>query len=190
MTMCRSIHAVCAQIVDKLLGSEVRWPTNGNSISQDFIAASHVNFPRVAGIIDGSLIPIDAPHQNEAGFVDRHGDHSINVMVVCGPNLDFFYVNARWPGSVHDSRVLRRSSLSQQWDDGWRPFPNAVILGDSGYSLKWLITPNIPARIPRNAALDRFLSAFKSMRRMVENALGILKEKFPCETTFNIKEAK
>jgi len=103
------------------------------------------NIPRICGIVDGSLIPIDAPHQNESAFVDRNGQHSINVMVVCGPNLEFFYASARWPGSVHDSRVLRCSTLAQQWENGWRPFTNGIILGDSGYGLrKWLITPNIP----------------------------------------------
>ena len=47
--------------------------------------------------MDGSLIPIDAPTENEAAYVDRHGDHSINTMMVCGPNMEFFYVSARWP---------------------------------------------------------------------------------------------
>jgi zona occludens toxin (predicted ATPase) len=42
------------------------------------------------------------------------------------------------------------------------------------------MTPKIPIQIPRTLALERFLRAFKSTRRIVENALGIIKEKFPC----------
>lgn len=179
-TVHRCVKRVCELIPQTLLGEEVRWPTESvYAIPQHFMRVA--NFPRVAGIVDGSLIKIDAPHDDEAAFVDRNGSHSINIMVVCGPNLEFFYANARWPGSVHGARVLRCSSLAQQWDNGWRPFPNAVILGDSGYGLRrWLISPNIPAEIPRRAAVERFLRSHRSTRRLVENALGILKEKFPC----------
>lgn len=177
-TIHRCVRRVTTAIVNQIFGNEVRWPANTGSISQLFM--EHGNIPRIGGIVDGSLIPIDSPRQNEYMFVDRKGDHSINTMVICGPNLEFFYASARWPGSVHDARVLRCSTLAQQWENGWRPFPNALLLGDSGYGMKkWLITPNIPIQIPRTEAVMRFLRAFKHIRRMVENALGILKEKFP-----------
>ena len=178
-TVHRCIKRVSTLIVNVLLGDEVRWPASSYAVPQLF--SRYTRIPRIAGIVDGSLFPIDAPRVNEAAYVDRKGGHSINGMVVCGPNLEFFYASIRWPGSVHDARVLRCSSLNQKWQDGWRPFPNAIILGDSGYRLKnWLITPNIPLEIERNLALTRFLRMFKSTRRMVENSLGILKEKFPC----------
>lgn len=37
-------------------------------------------------------------------------------MLVCGPDYSFYYASARWPGSVHDNRVLRNSSLYQTWE--------------------------------------------------------------------------
>jgi hypothetical protein len=85
--------------------------------------------PQVVGCIDGALLNLDAPHLHEKWFVDRHGDHSINCMVVCGPDLKFCYASANWPGSVHDARVLRRSSLYQRMEQGWQPFPQSVLLG-------------------------------------------------------------
>ena len=100
--------------------------------------------PLVCGCVDGTLINIDAPHLSEPAYVDRHGNHSINCMVVCGPDLSFYYSYANWPGSVHDARVLRNSGLCQRMDEGWRPVPNGFILSDSAYPLKeWLITPTI-----------------------------------------------
>lgn len=179
-TIHRCVHKVCSLLVRILLGEEVRWPTvNVQTVPQRFMRVA--NFPRVAGIVDGSLIQMDSPQENELSYVDRDGNHSINAMLVCGPNLEFFYASARWPGSVHDARVIRNSSLARQWNNGWRPFPNAVILGDSGYGLQeWLMTPVIPHIIPRTPALARYLRSLKSTRRMIENAIGILKEKFPC----------
>ncbi|KAF2901497.1 hypothetical protein ILUMI_04680 [Ignelater luminosus] len=80
-------------------------------------------FPRVAGCIDGSLLLVDSPKLNEKAYVDKNGDHSTNIMEVCGPNFKFFCVTARCPGSTHDSRVMKKSSFFTQWDQNyWRPF--------------------------------------------------------------------
>lgn len=114
-TVCRVIHKVSTIIVRRLFPQKVRWPSeNLDSIPLKFRRVA--NFPRVAGIIDGTLIPTDAPTINEAAYVDRKGGHSINAMVVCGPDLQFNYASAKWPGSVHDSRVLRNSTLYQKWE--------------------------------------------------------------------------
>lgn len=100
-------------------------------------------------------------------------------MFVCGPDLSFYYVSANWPGSVHDARVLRNSTLCRRMENGWRPFEDGIILGDSAYPLKpWLIPPLY--RDPTNEAEVNFNRRHKSTRRIIENALGVLKEKFPC----------
>jgi hypothetical protein len=38
-------------------------------------------FPKVIGVIDGTQIRIKGPGENEADFVNRKGNHSINVQV-------------------------------------------------------------------------------------------------------------
>lgn len=181
-TVHNCVHKVCGTITEKLFPEFVRWPPDQNDrvqIARKF--AQESGMPEViAGVVDGTLIPVDAPHQNEEQYVDRHLQHSINGMFVCGPHLEFFYASMRWPGSVHDSRVLRNSSLAMEWDGGFRPFPGAVIIGDSAYGLKeWLISPNIPNIIPYTPAVQRYLASFKSTRRLVECAFGVIKERFP-----------
>ena len=54
--------------------------------------------------------------------------------------LDVF---ARAPGSLHDARVLQEGALFTLFQNGYKPFEDAVILADSGYpsSLPWLATP-------------------------------------------------
>lgn len=185
-TVMRAVHKVTASIVDTLFPQEVRWPDPPSAnIAVKFL--QYANFPRVAGCIDGSLIPIDAPTLNENAHVDRKGEHSINILVACGPSLQFYYASARWPGSVHDSRVLRNSSLYQQWENNFRPFPGAVLLGDSGYPLlPWLMTP-IERPGVNAVGLQRYLSRHKRTRRLVECALGGLKEKFPCLLRLRLK---
>jgi hypothetical protein len=46
----------------------------------------------VTGAVDGVLIPIDGPNVGEEAFVDRYGDHSVNVMAVCGPDSFFYFI--------------------------------------------------------------------------------------------------
>lgn len=113
-TVCRIIHRVSKAILGTLFHEYVRWPENSAHITFGFWRIA--GFPGVAGAVDGTLVPIEARHLYEKDYVDRHGQHSINAMVVCGPNHEFFYASARWPGSVHDNRVLRNSSLFQKWE--------------------------------------------------------------------------
>lgn len=85
------------------------------------------------------------PAEFEAQYVNRHHEHSINAMVVCGPQMEFFFVSSNWPGAVNDSRVLRNSSLYEAFENGFRPFPNAILLGDAIYPRKDWLLPNMPA---------------------------------------------
>lgn len=174
-TVCRSIKRCVDAINNRMFKEYVRFPDD-NLLPQKFYDLG--GMPAVAGCIDGTHVIMEAPTQNEEQFVNRHGTHSLNAMCVCGPDLYFYYVSARWPGCVHDARVLRNSALNHRFDDGWRPFPNAVLLADSAYPLKdWLIPP---ISNPLNQAEYDFNRAHKRTRRIIENAFGVLKERFPC----------
>ncbi len=126
-TVCRVLKRVTAAIVDTMFQKFVKWPENPIQVAADFYNVAE--FPSVCGVVDGTLIPIDAPSENEQFFVDRHGNHSLNAMMISGPDCTFYCVNSGWPGSVHDSRVLRRSYIGQKFEAGWRPFNGAVLLG-------------------------------------------------------------
>lgn len=62
------------------------------------------------------MIQIEAPKLHEVDYVDRHGNHSINAMLLCGPDNVFYYACVRWPGSVHDNRILKNSSLYRMFE--------------------------------------------------------------------------
>ena len=100
-------------------------------------------FPGVIGLIDGTHIRIRAPEDDPDAYVNRKKFFSFNIQVtetqvykyfviridnipltwaflyalclqvVCDNNMIFTDVLAGWPGSVHDSRVLRNSELSR-----------------------------------------------------------------------------
>ena len=98
-------------------------------------------FPEVIGAIDGTHIRIVAPREYEAEYVNRKRYHSINVQVVFDARYHITDVVAKWPGSVHDARILSQSGLNRIFELGIVP-AGCHLLGDSGYpSKKWLLTP-------------------------------------------------
>jgi len=176
-SVSRCVQRVVNAVVTHMFQNIVKWPNNIVKIPTTFLEKG--GFPSVAGCIDGTLINIDAPNLNEEQYIDRHGNHSINVTMVCGPNHEFYAVDANWPGSVHDARVLRNTNVFAAFESGWRPFPGAVLLGDSAYPLKeWLIPPR--HQNPNDETEQRFNRKHKSTRRLIECSYGILKERFPC----------
>lgn len=184
-TVCRCVHRVCYLIAVHLMPIFVKFPSNCRLIERQFYQKA--GFPHVRGAIDGTLIYVDAPSQDEPIYVGRNNKHSINVLLVSGPNNEFYYVSAKSPGSFHDARALRISSLWQQWElRQWRPDgdANALLLGDSAYPLTmWLMPPvirdaNANIRVLAQA-VPAYLAAHRKTRFIVECSIGILKEEYP-----------
>lgn len=193
-TVCRCIHRVCYLITKYIMPLYVRWPTVCRFIERDFYAKA--GFPNVKGIIDGTLIHIDAPSVGEPAYVGRDNKHSINVILVSGPQNQFFFASAICPGSIHDARAIRMSELWRRWEiEGWRPDNDngSILLGDSAYPLlNWLIPPvvrNVNARIRHLAlAIPLFERVHRKTRFIVECSIGILKEEFPSLNYFRIRD--
>ena len=55
-------------------------------------------------------------------------------MIVCGPSGRIYAVLSDAPGKFNDASIFRNSALFKLLDEQkWRPFPGAVLLGDSAY---------------------------------------------------------
>ena len=64
--------------------------------------------PTLSGPVDGTHVELHgAPLDDEYIYTNRKGKHSINVQLICNARYKITNVCARWPGSTHDSRVLR-----------------------------------------------------------------------------------
>lgn len=193
-TVCRCIHRICSLITDHLMPLFVRWPIISRAVEREFFNIA--GFPNIKGIIDGTLVHIDAPSVDEPAYVGRDNKHSFNVLVVAGPRNQFFFASAKFPGSIHDARAVRCSELWRRWEiENWRPDNDAesIILGDSAYPLtSWLIPPtvrNVNAHIHHLAqAVPTFERIHRKTRFIVENSIGILKEEYPCLNYFRIRD--
>lgn len=80
------------------------------------------------------------PSEHAEQFVNRHGDFSIATQIVVNHRGAITNLSCRWPGSLHDQRVLDESCLKQVLDRNM--LGSYYIIGDSGYGcLRNLMTP-------------------------------------------------
>ena len=143
--------------------------------------------PNVVGAIDGTHVKIKTPVENGPDYFSRYQDHDIVVQGVVDGNMIFQDVEAGYPGSMHDARVLRNSNiftLAENRDiltgppvsiggNDIRPY----LVGDSAYPLSnWLIKP-FPERTndPQEVEFNKELS---SARVKVECAFGLIKSRW------------
>ncbi|XP_069089264.1 putative nuclease HARBI1 [Pleurodeles waltl] len=84
-------------------------PVNMPSVKADLYALGHI--PHVIGAIDGTHIASITLRADEQVYRNRKGFHSMNVHMVCLADQYNSWLTARFPGSVHDSYMLRNSSV-------------------------------------------------------------------------------
>lgn len=127
------------------------------------------------GAVDGTLIRIRRPSiEREALFMSRKGYHALNCQVIANSAMKFTNVCASYPGSAHDSFIWRFCKVRQRME---RHRENTYwLLGDFGYFLEpFLLTPVLA---PQNPAEMAYILAHSRTRCVVEQTLGILKNRF------------
>ncbi|XP_063904806.1 putative nuclease HARBI1 [Zophobas morio] len=131
------------------------------------------HFPGVIGVIDCTHIRIEKPGRHGDEYINRKGWPSINVQATCNAQEMFTSVDASWPGSVHDTRVWKNSTIREVV----QKFPNASLLGDQGYGLELsLLTPYRNTDTEAKLHYNRLL---KRERCIIERCFGQVKRRFP-----------
>ncbi|CAG2256750.1 HARBI1 [Mytilus edulis] len=164
--------------LSELLPVYVKWPSEDEKreIKNDFYKMA--GFPGVIGCIDGTHVRIQRPSENEPAFINRKGYPSINVQAVCDSKGRFTNLVARWPGSTHDSHMLRTSNLRTVLERDNNGLQNGILLGDSGYACKpYLVTPYLR---PSDQSQERYNGSHCRTRVTIERAFGWWKRRFHC----------
>ena len=64
------------------------------------------NLPNTIGVIDCTHVHIQAPHERDWEYINQKGRRSINIKRVGEADLIITNCVVKWPGSVHDARIL------------------------------------------------------------------------------------
>ncbi|KAJ8915416.1 hypothetical protein NQ315_008306, partial [Exocentrus adspersus] len=134
--------------------------------------------PGIIGCLDCTHIAIVPPNSNDPAHPEK-SYHSINVQLVCDENMKILHVNARFPGSIHDSHIWSNSNIEPILRNIYRR-GNAgyYLLGDSGYPLRaWLLTPLAQPQTEEELAYN---DTHRRARSTIERCNGLLKMRFRC----------
>ena len=84
----------------------------------DFAEIELCAIPQAICAIDGTHFKILAPNNNAFEYFNRKQTYSVAMQAVVGTDLKLLDTAIGYPGSVHDARILRCSSLYRQAQNG------------------------------------------------------------------------
>lgn len=187
--VCIVVKDVC-DAVNRRLSRMIDFPQGEDLVQVMECYEKNWDIPMCAGAIDGTHIPILAPQESHADYVNRKGYHSIIMQAVVDCRYTFRDVVIGWPGSVHDARVLSNSSIYKKGNEN-KLFPGNLtkqigdqdvspfLIGDPAYPLlPWLLKP-YPENNNTTPIKCRFNYCLSRGRMTIENTYGRWKGRFP-----------
>lgn len=147
------------------------------------------NFPHCLGAIDGKHVVMQAPCNSGSMYYNYKGTHSIVLLAVVDAHYKFIYVDVGCNGRISDGGVFRNCSLYQKLEERSLYLPEEVPLpnremkvpycfvADDAFAMKPYILKPYPHR-DQPAPNRIFNYRISRARRMVENAFGIVANKF------------
>lgn len=106
----------------------IQFPRTQNEIEatkRDFL--NQYGVPGLIGLVDGTHVKLSGlKREIEHRYVNRNGDHSLNVQIVCNAKLIITSINARYPGSNHDAYIFSNSRVYATLENINRENPNEM----------------------------------------------------------------
>lgn len=146
-------------------------------------------FPQCLGALDGRHIKFRPPRSAGSFYYNYKGDHSIVLLALVDAYYRFTYVNVGINGRISDGGVFRESNLSHALFNDSLNLPKShelsgrnikvpfVIVADDAFPLSTRLLKPFPQR---NLSQDNKIFNYRlsRARRIVENAFGILANRF------------
>ncbi|XP_037047877.1 putative nuclease HARBI1 [Bradysia coprophila] len=211
----KSITEISSILTNDLSHKYIQFPKTQSEV--DFVKKRFKDDYKLDGVfalIDGTLVRLSALGSSiRNSFISRRHFPAINMLVIIDSDMRILYINARYPGSTHDTFIWHNSKifglLESQFnleDQSQNIYQNSFMFGDLGYPLEpWLMIPvsdftdnqrnekrfNKKQRTIRNK-IERFNACFKNRWRccLGEQALRYKHEKagkiiYACATLHN-----
>ena len=170
------VHCLFSKFV-KTPQTEEEW------VNECQVFMENYEFPCV-GVLDGFHVHVSTHLKNHFSFKNKY---TITSMGLIGHNKRFLHLTTEAPGSIHDARLLRHSTLFQEISRG-NIIPNkginlgdageiplvTITIGDSAFPrLQWLVKGF--KENTRNQKERYFNKKLYSPRVVSENVYGMLK---------------
>ena len=194
-TISKIVREVAQAIIDEF-GEEVLMPPLTEEgwlqVAEKF--STRWNFHHTLGALDGKHVAIKRPSNSGSLYYNYKGFFSIVMLALVDANYKFMWVDVGTNGSSSDSQIFNSCDLKEMIEDDKlgippaAPFPGGdrdvpyFFVGDDAFALRsFMMKPYSRRDLPRpQAAFNYRLSR---ARRIVENAFGILANRFGCLMT-------
>ena len=183
--VCNAIIAEYAEDVIQTPVDEGEWREVSNLFS------SRWQFHHVLGALDGKHVAIRCPPGGGSKYFNYKGFHSVVLLGLVDADYKFIWVNIGAPGACSDAQIWNQSDLRQYIDDDKIHVPPAepipgddkdipyFIIGDDAFALKsWMMKPFSRTNMEHSERIFNY--RLSRARRVVENAFGILANRFQC----------
>ena len=191
-TISLIVSDVCTAIWTNLAAQHVRMPqntTDWQDISNDFY--NLWQFPNCLGAIDGKHVVITAPPNTGSMHFNYKGTFSIVLMALVDGHAKFRYIDVGAYGRNSDGGIFRNSSLGSALERDLLHIPTdrALPLAQDGEQLPFVFLTDEAFPLQRHImrpfpgtnlspAKQAFNYRLSRGRRIVENAFGILSQRF------------
>ena len=79
-------------------------------------------------VVDGSHVNIKKPKTNANDYINCKGHYSFNVEAATNYQCCFSDVEIKWPGSVHDAKIVSNSGLNKYLRNEYIPSCSKIIV--------------------------------------------------------------
>ena len=148
-------------------------------------------FPNCIGAADGKHIEIQEPHNSGSLFFNYRKTFSVILLDLINANYEFTIIDIGGYGKSSDGGLFAWSILGKSLEantlniSNSKPLPNIeeplpfVIVGDEAFPLTiYLLRPYLGVSTRNNESKQIYNYKLSRARRVVENAFGILTQKF------------
>ena len=156
--------------------------------------SSRWNFHHTLGAIDGKHVAIRCPKNGGSLYYNYKGFHSVILLALVDAKYKFLWVDVGTNGSSSDAQIFHGCYLCSGIVDGTLDVPDAeplsgddrdmpyFLIGDDAFSLRtWLMKPFSARGLPDEERIFNY--RLSRARRVVENAYGIMANRFGCLLT-------
>ena len=194
-TISQAVYDVCEAIWQVMHPIYMKAPTEDDWRQIEHRFSTRWNFPNCVGAIDGKHVMMKAPPNSHSLFYNYKGYFSIVLMAVVDADYRFIFVDVGHYGSNGDGAIFKHSAIGTAFVNGNLNIPGPKRLpgwpqggglphcwvGDEAFPLKM----NLMRPFPRGKKQNRlpyeqtiFNYRLSRARRIVENAFGILVQRF------------
>lgn len=189
-TISQIVPEVCQAIIDEYKDEVMKCPTTPEewrAISHDFL--KRWNFPHTCGALDGKHINCRCPPNSGSLYYNYKGFYSVVLMALVDADYKFIWADIGGMGSASDAQIYNASELKECVENGSLGFPDPeplpndnqnvpyFFVGDDAFALR----PNMmkPYSLRGMTRQERIFNyRLSRARRVVENAFGILANRF------------